>query len=224
LASAGGLLVALPWYAWAIVQYGLSRTLFSYPLDQYPSVFRWAFDRLLIVVTSGLPITLPLERFLTDPLTSVFLIYVGTATGLLGLGFLLRSLAQNLKPAIRLRGSPSEQPVLIFAGVGFLLADLLHEGVVSNDAATFGIPTFVVLALVMLKANPLTRTGIAIAVTECLLVNTAIVLWVLSPASWGLPNSTAAALYHVRFLGQDLWPIGIVIAIAGCVSCLVGLA
>ena len=223
LTSAGGLLVALPWYVWAIAQYGLSHTLFGYPLAQYPSVFRWAFDRLLIVVTSLLPITLPLDHFLTNPLTTVFLLYVGTATGLLGLGFLLRSLAQNLKPARRLGRSNAERTALIFAGVGFLVADLLHEGVVSNDGATFGIPTFVVLALLMIKANPLTRTTMALAVTECLLINTAIVAWVLSPAAQGLPNAAAAALNHIRFLGQDLWPVGLVIALAGCVASLIGL-
>ena len=223
LATAGGTLVALPWYAWAIAQYGLGRALFGYPLAQYPSVVRWAFDRLLIVITSALPITLPLERFWTDPLTTAFLIYVGTATGLLGLGFLLRSLAQNLKPASRFGGSHAERAALIFAIVGFLVADLLHEGVVSNDGATFGIPTFVVLALLMIKANPLSRTATAIAVGECLLVNAAIVVWVLSPGAQGLPNATAAALHHIRFLGQDLWPVGSLIAIAGCVCALVGL-
>src|SRR5439155_1575241 len=42
-------LVAIPWYVWAIAQYGLRAGVFVYPHAPYDSVLRWAFDRFLIV-------------------------------------------------------------------------------------------------------------------------------------------------------------------------------
>src|SRR5438034_787964 len=80
----------------------------------YDSVLRWAFDRFLILPTSLLPLTLPLDRYVAHPIETYFLVFIGTATGLLGVAYLLRALAQNLNRRTRIRAGSLEAPVLWF--------------------------------------------------------------------------------------------------------------
>src|SRR5438270_4236186 len=161
-----GALVAIPWYAWAIAQYGFQAGVFGYPRAPYASVLRWLFDRLLILPTSFLPVTLPLERYVVQPLETYFLIYIGTATGVLGLVFLFRALAQNLNRRTRIHAGGVEWPLLCFAVAGILVADVLHEGVLSNNASTFCVPGMLALLLLAMRVNPLTRFFVVASLFE----------------------------------------------------------
>jgi len=214
-------LVAIPWYVWAIAQYGLRAGVFGYPHAPYDSVLRWAFDRFLILPTSLLPLTLPLDRYVAHPIETYFLVFIGTATGLLGVAYLLRALAQNLNRRTRIRAGSLEAPVLWFAAGGILVADLLHEGVVSNNAGTFCVPGLLVLMLLALRANPLTRAFLIVSLVETIAFELAVLWWAWSPAGGGRPNALVAQANHLRFLGQDTLPIGIILLIAGIVLAVV---
>ena len=215
LSTATAALVAIPWYVWAIAQYGLRAGVFGYPHAHYDSVLRWAFDRFLILPTSLLPVTFPLERYVVHPIETYFLLFIGTATGLLGVAYLLRALAQNLNRRTRIRIGSLEAPVLWFAASGIVVADLLHEGVVSNNAGTFCLPGLLALMLLALRANPLTRAFLVVSLVETIVCEILVLWWTWSPAGSGRPNALVAQANHLRFLGQDTLPIGIVLLIAG---------
>ena len=213
-----GALVAIPWYAWAIAQYGFQAGVFGYPRAPYASVLRWLFDRLLIPPTSFLPVTLPLERYVVQPLETYFLIYIGTATGALGLVFLFRALAQNLNRHTRIHAGRVEWPLLCFAVAGILVADVLHEGVLSNNASTFCVPGMLALLLLAVRANPLTRFFVVASLVEMTVFEVVVLLWVWSPASSGLLNAEVAQANHLRFLGQDALAAGLFLVATGLVA------
>lgn len=210
-----GALVVIPWYAWAIAQYGLQAGVFGYPRAPYASVLRWFFDRLLILPTSFWPLTLPPDRYLVQPLETTFLLYIGTATGVLGLVFLFRAMAQNLNHRTRINSGPIEWPLLCFAAVGILVADVLHEGVLSNNAGTFCIPGMLALLVLAVRANPLTRFFVVASLIEMTVFEVAVLLWVWSAAGSGLGNAQVAQANHLRFLGQDTLVVGLLLLAAG---------
>ena len=104
---------------------------------------------------------------------------------------------------------------------GILVADLLHEGVVSNNAGTFCVPGLLVLMLLALRANPLTRAFLIVSLVETIAFELAVLWWAWSPAGGGRPNALVAQANHLRFLGQDTLPIGIILLIAGIVLAVV---
>ncbi len=216
-----GALVVIPWYAWAIAEYGLQAGVFGYPRAPYASVLRWLFDRLLILPTSFWPLTLPLDRYVVQPLETYFLLYIGTATGVLGLVFLFRAMAQNLNRRTRIYLGPIEWPLLCFAGVGILVADVLHEGVLSNNAGTFCIPGMLALLLLAVRANPLTRFFVVASLIEMTVFEVAVLLWVWSPAGSGRPNAQVAQLHQLRVLGQDVLVFGLLLMAAGITAAVV---
>jgi hypothetical protein len=216
-----GALVAIPWYAWAIAQYGLQAGVFGYPRAPYASVLRWLFDRLLILPTSFLPLTLPPERYVVQPLETYFLLFIGTATGLLGLVFLFRALAQNLNQRTRLHAGPAEWPLLGFAIAGILVADVLHEGVLSNNASTFCVPGMLALLLLAVRANPLTRFFEVVSLVEMVVFEVVVLIWVWSPAGSGLLNAQVAQAHNLRFLGQDTLDAGLLLVAAGFAAAMV---
>jgi hypothetical protein len=217
LSGATATLVALPWYVWAIAQYGLRAGVFGYPHAPYDSVLRWAFDRFLILPTSLLPLTLPFDRYVVHPIETYFLLFIGTATGMLGVTYLLRALAQNLNRRTRIKAGSLEAPLFWFAAGGIIVADLLHEGVVSNNAGTFCLPGLLALLLLALRINPLTRAFLIVSLVETIVFEVMVLWWAWSPAGSGRPNALAAQANHLRFLGQDTLPIGIILLVAGVV-------
>src|SRR5437763_1493633 len=181
----------------------------------------YASSKGLVTFFALLALTLPRDRYVAHPIETYFLVFIGTATGLLGVAYLLRALAQNLNRRTRIRAGSLEAPVLWFAAGGILVADLLHEGVVSNNAGTFCVPGLLVLMLLALRANPLTRAFLIVSLVETIAFELAVLWWAWSPAGGGRPNALVAQANHLRFLGQDTLPIGIILLIAGIVLAVV---
>lgn len=216
VATAAAFLVALPWYAWAITQYGWHEALFSYPRAPYASIFRWAFDRFFILATSIFPVTLPFNPLAGtgDALEDCLIVYLGTAAGILGIAFLLRALAQNLAPATRIGAVPHAGTIMVFVAVGALTGAVLLDGLVGFNAASFGIPALLGLLLLTVSAKPPSRWAMRVAIVETTLLQLVLLLWVRSAASAG-QNALLADLHGIRFLGQDIWPLGIALMLVG---------
>ncbi len=220
-AAAMAAAVALPWYAWAVAQYGWQQAIFSYPRAAYSSPLHWAFDRLVILASSVFPLNVPIDR-LTDTLDALqdyFLVYLGTAAGVLGLAFLMRALAQNFQRRTRFGAGRQEWPVLCFAAGGSVAGALLLEGLVENNAASFCIPGLLGLLLLAVRARPLTRWWIRAAIVEATVVEAVALAWLWSPTSPG-QNALLAAVNGIVFLGQVTLPAGLSLLLAGGVTCI----
>jgi len=221
LAALAGILVVLPWYAWAVAQYGWAGTFFSYPRTPYASLWHWAVDRMVIVATTVFPFNLPFNPLSgrAAALEDYFIVYLGTAVGMLGVALLVRTLAQHLRPWSRMLAAPAAWPVLLFAAGGLLTGAVLLDGLVEYDAASFGIPALLGLLLLAVRVNPLSRFWAGIAVLEAVLLQAVLLAWVRSPSSAG-QNALLAARHGIRFLGADTWPQGLVLALAGAGICI----
>jgi hypothetical protein len=222
LATITASLVALPWYAWGIAQYGVHRAVFGYPTVPY-TVTSWLSDRFGILVTSMLPVSFPANLIAgnADRLQYFFLIYLGTAAGMLGVAFLVRALAQGLHRGDRLSGAHT--PVLVtFAAVGILAAVVLIQGYAAGFQMAHAvlIPGILILALLALRSKPLGSISVSIAVTEMLAIDVVVLSWMWSPAGWQQGNALLAAQHGILFLGQDTWIVGIVLSLLGLAICL----
>ncbi|MDQ6885354.1 MAG: hypothetical protein M3077_14140 [Candidatus Dormibacteraeota bacterium] len=202
-------LVALPWYAWATAQYGLGAALVGYPLSSYATPMLWLVDHLIIVVSSAVPLGIPLRAFGATPLQEVFIAYLRTAVGLLGVAFFLRLLARavgrsQLRPA-------GFAPVIGFACSGIVTTTLLLNGWGNGWASADSVflPAMLALVVVALARAPLTEGMIRIALAECLVVLAAAIIYLWSPASLAEPNARLAVALRVPFLGHDVFWFGI---------------
>ena len=221
LATVMAALVAIPWSAWAITQYGWQQAIFSYPRTPSASIVGWVFDRFVILVSSIVPINAPIDRLTTtlNPLEDYFLVYLGTAAGLAGVVFLVRAMAQNLRRESRFRVGRQEWPILGFAAGGMVVGALLLEGLVENDAASFCIPGLLGLLLLAAQARPISRSARAIAIAESMLLLAVVLAWTRFPASAG-QNAQLATMHGTMFLGAAMWPIGLLLAMAGAAACI----
>jgi hypothetical protein len=212
-----GALVALPWYAWAIAQYGLREGLLGYPQPASASVALWLIDHVVILASSLLPVSLFLYRFI-PPAQNVLIAYLGSAMGLLGVVFLVRTLARSTRG---LRLADSDRGVITtvaaFAGGGVLVATLLINGWGNGWAAAQAVflPALIGLTLIAMRVMTATRGLVLAALVECGAVVGLGLAYMWSPAATSEPNAVLAAAEHVRFLGQQTWPLGVLILLAG---------
>jgi hypothetical protein len=217
-AGAVGVLVALPWYAWAASQYGLRGGLIGYPVPGYGSAMAWLLDHLVVLVSSMLPITVLFHAYGDSWLQQVFVAYLRTAAGLLGIAFFIRLLARSLK---RTKATTSgHRPLLAFALAGILSTTLLLNGWGNGwaSAESVYIPAMIALLLVACARVPLTQGMVAIAGGECLVLLAAAIAYMWSPAAAGEANARLAQALQVHFLGQDAWPFGIALLVLGATA------
>ena len=219
-AGAVALLVALPWYAWAASQYGLRGGLIGYPEPGYGGPLLWLLDHLLILVSSAVPITVLFHAYGDNLLQQVFVAYLRTAIGLLGVAFLLRLLARSLQRPASSRAGVG--PLMAFALAGILSTTMLLNGWGNGwaSAESVFIPAMVALLLVALARAPLPEGMLALGALECLVILIAAIAYMWSPASAGEPNARLAVIEQVRFLGQEAWPIGLTLCLAGVATSL----
>lgn len=218
-ACAIGGLVALPWYAWAVAQYGLDRGVVGYPEPGYATPVLWLLDHVLILLTSALPITAAFHAFGSNPLQQLLVAYLRTAVGLLGAVFLLRLLARSIKRAPA--AAPAPRPLIAFALGGIVTTTLLLNGWGNGwaSAESIFIPALVTLCIVAAVRAPLGEGTMAIAGIECLLLLAAAIVYMWSPAASGEPNAQLAMAEQIRFLGRDTWWLGALLMVAGLASC-----
>jgi len=219
-AVAVALFVALPWYAWAASQYGLKGGLIGYPEPGYGGALLWLLDHIVILVSSAVPITVLFHAYGDNLLQQVFVAYLRTAVGLLGVAFFLRLLARALQR--HASSSAGLGPVLAFALAGIVSTTMLLNGWGNGwaSAESVFIPAMVALLIVALARAPLTEGMLAVGALECLIILIAAVGYMWSPVSAGEPNARLAAIEQVRFLGQDAWPIGLTLCLAGVATSL----
>ncbi|HYM49243.1 MAG TPA: hypothetical protein VET65_01605 [Candidatus Limnocylindrales bacterium] len=210
-------LVALPWYAWAVAQYGWRAGLLGYPQPASPSIGLWIVDHVVILASSLLPASLGMYRGI-GLLPDLFIMYLGSAVGLLGAGFLLRTLARLLgrRPATARPDRGPARAIVAYAAGGVLIATVLINGWGNGWAAAQAVflPALITLTMVALARWPATRAMVLIAVLECLVVTAAALIYMWSAGGVREPNAVLAAQMRVRFLGQDTWPLGIAILVA----------
>lgn len=213
-------LVLMPWYAWAGAQYGWQAALLGYPRPPSASMLAWGLDHLVILATAVLPVGFVVDRLTgsLDPLQGYFLVYLGTAAGLLGVGFLYRALAQMLLVR-NLSLGPQRMAMVAFAVTGtistVLLLDKVHIGTANNVL----IPALLVVGLIALGAAPLSLGALLLALAEMLVVQAVVLAWLWSPASNAQPNAQLAVAHQVRFLAHDAGPAGVALLTAGLTAC-----
>jgi len=218
LTALGAVLVALPWCTWVVAQYGWS-SLVSYPRAPYASAGVWIVDHLLVVTTNILPL-----RFVIDLVShdfafarDVFIVYLGSATGLLGMAFLFRALMACAKPRLP---AAVRAPLLVCAGSGMLLATLLVPGPARDSANVLYTPGLLLLALIVLRVVPLSPGVLLAAMVECVVVGAAVLAWMWSPASLAEGNARLAGQLGIGFLGRETWPFGLALLTTGTAACL----
>jgi len=206
----------LPWYGWAIAQYGLHDAALAYPGSPYASVLSWVLDHILIMVTALVPVAIPLNIAARrgDLLQQYLIIYMGTAVGMFGFVFALKAIAMNVFPRTRLRG-PAD--LLMTALVGALIVTLLFEkpGWGWTGAGALFIPALLLLLLATTSSSRLTILQTWMGLAEVVIFEIVILWWMWSPASGRDLNAQLVLQQHVRFLGRDAWPIGILLLVAG---------
>jgi hypothetical protein len=208
-----------PWCAWVVARYGW-QSLASYPRAPYTSASSWIANHFLVVATDILPLRflIDLVSHDLDPLRDIFIVYLGSATGLLGIAFLFRALSAYARPR-RLATSPALL-LLVCAGSGMLLATLLVPGPARDSANALYAPGLLVLAVLVLRVMPLSATLLAAALLECIVLGAVVLAWMWSPASVHEGNARMAVQYGIPFLGQQAWPLGLVLLTAGTAACL----
>jgi len=217
-----GTLVALPWYAWAVAQYGLRGGLVGYPEPGYASPLMWLLDHIVILVSSAVPITVLFHAYGDSPLQQLLVAYLRTAVGLLGAAFFLRVLARSL-----LRSAASTEgvgPLAGFALAGIASTTLLLNGWSAGwaSAESVFIPALLALLLIAVSRTPLTRGMLAVAAVESVVILAVALAYMWSPGSAGEPNARLAAIEQIRFLGQDTWRLGVALLILGVAATLFG--
>jgi hypothetical protein len=208
-------LVALPWYAWAVAQYGWRMGLLGYPQPGYASPVLWLIDHVTIVASSLLPIDIVVPGISGDPVQAFFIAYMRTASGLLGAAFLVRLLAR----ALRGGAAPDREirPLLAFGLGGMLIATVLINGWGNGWASAQAvlIPALLTLTLAGLRRASMTTAMARVAFSECAAVVGLALLFLWSGAASSQPNARLTSIEHIRFLGQDAWPLGIALLLAG---------
>jgi hypothetical protein len=224
-AAATAMAVLLPWYAWAATQYSWRQALFGYPHFPYANVATWLRDHWYTLVSSLLPIDTPIALLVggLDLRQAYVLTYLGTAGGLLGIGFLVWALARNLRRRSRI-GGPLSGPLLASAATGMIVATALLQPLVRDNADAVFIPAVVVLALLVCRSAPLGRRHLLLALAEIALLQAVVLPWLWSAASNTQGNAELAAAHGIRFLAHGAWPVGVLLLAAGAVLCLRGVA
>jgi hypothetical protein len=217
-AAAMALLVVAPWYAWGIAEYGWRAGLFGYPQPASPTVALWLADHLMILGTSLLPASFFVYTGI-GLVRDLFIMYLGSSAGLLGLVFLVRSLAGLLsrRRASTQPASPETSVLVSFVVSGVLVATILINGWGNGWAAAQAVflPALVVLALVLLRRHPLSPVLAATVAAESLAVIGLGLLYMWTAAQSQEPNALLAAALQVHFLGRQTWPLGCALLIAG---------
>lgn len=224
-AAATALAVLLPWSVWAATQYSWRQTLFGYPRFPYAHVATWLRDHGYTLASSLLPIDAPIALLTgtLDARQAYVLTYLGTAGGLLGIGFLLWALARNIRQHSRIGGRQAG-PVLAFAATGMIAATALLQPLVRDNADAVFIPALVVLALLVFRSAPLWGRHLLLALGEIALVQAVILSWLWLPSSNTQGNAELAAAHGIRFLAHGAWPVGLLLLAVGVALCLRGVA
>ncbi len=220
IACAMGLLVALPWYAWGVAQYGARSGLLGYPEPGYASASLWLLDHVVTLVSSVVPITVLFHALGGNPVQQLFVTYLRTAVGLLGVAFLVRALARSIRRPVA--DQAAVRPLVGFAVAGMVTTTLLLNGWGNGwaSAESIFIPAMIALVIVALARAPMTGGMLVVAMAECLLVLAAAVAVMWSPVSLSEPNAQLAVAEQIRFLGRDTWPFGVALMLIGAASCL----
>ena len=215
-------LVALPWYAWAVAQYGLRGGLVGYPVPGYASPLLWLLDHIVTVVSSLVPITVLFQAYGDSPLQQLLVAYLRTCVGLMGAVFLLRILAGSLRRTTS--KNKDLGPLVGFAVAGALSTTLLLNGWSAGwaSAESVFIPALVALVLVALSRMPLTGGMLAVAAAESFAVLLAALAFMWSPASQSEPNARLAVIERITFLGHATAPVGFALLLLGLASALYG--
>jgi hypothetical protein len=217
-AGSVSLLVALPWYSWAVAQYGLRGGLIGYPVLGYASPLLWLLDHIVIVVSSFVPITVLFHAYGDGAVQQLLVSYLRTAVGLLGALFFIRLSARALHRRTLARASTA--PLLAFALAGIASTTLLLNGwsVGWASAESVFIPALVALLLVLLSRAPITRGMLAVAAVESLFILAVALVYMWSPAAAGEPNARLASIKGIHFLGLNAWVVGVALLLAGLAS------
>ncbi len=222
--TATAVLVVLPWYGWAIAQYGLHNAVLAYPGSPYPSFLAWLLDHVLIIVTAVVPVAIPANLLAGrgDLLQQYFLVYMGTAAGIFGFAFSLKVIAMNIFPRTRLRG-PAD--ILTIALAGALIVTLLFEkaGWGWTGAGALFIPALLLLLLATMTSSRLSIPHAWVGLAEVVGFQLVILLWMWSPTSASDLNAQLVVQEHIRFLGRDSWPVGVLLLAAGIAAAVAAL-
>jgi 4-amino-4-deoxy-L-arabinose transferase-like glycosyltransferase len=222
--TASAVLVVLPWYGWAIAQYGLHNAVLAYPGSPYPSFLAWLLDHILIIVTAVVPVAMPANLLASrgDLVQQYFLVYMGTAAGIFGFAFSLKVIAMNIFPRTRLRG-PAD--ILTIALTGALIVTLLFEkaGWGWTGAGALFIPALLLLLLATMTSSRLSIRHAWVGLAEVVGFQLVILLWMWSPTSASDLNAQLVVQEHIRFLGRDSWPIGVLLLAAGIAAAVAAL-
>jgi hypothetical protein len=216
------LLVALPWYSWAVAQYGLRGGLIGYPVLGYASPVLWLLDHIVIVVSSMVPITVLFHAYGDGAVQQLLVAYLRTAVGLTGVVFFIRVAARALHRRTTPRAATA--PLSGFALAGIASTTLLLNGwsVGWASAESVFIPALVALLLIALSRAPVTRGMLAVAAAECLLILALALFYMWSPAAAGEPNARLAAIEQIRFLGHDARIVGVALLVVGLATSFYG--
>ena len=216
LLSAGvALLVALPWYSWAVAQYGLRGGLAGYPVPGYASLFLWLLDHVVILVSSIIPITVLFHAYGDGAVQQLLVAYLRTAVGLMGVVFFIRVAARALHR--RLPPGGPVAPLIAFALAGIVSTTLLLNGwsVGWASAESVFIPALLALIVYAVSRAPVSRTMLAVAAVESVVILAVALAYMWSPAGSGEPNARLASIEAIRFLGQDARTVGVALLLLG---------
>lgn len=215
LAVVMAFLVALPWYAWAIQQFGLREALFGYPALHKGNPLSWIAlaNHAMTLATSFLPIPL---AFGQNAIEQVLTLYVRTTLGLMGSLFFLRVAAAALVRSRRTRW-PNTKPLLLVACVGVMFATftISRWGAAWAWAASAFVPALLLLALIGWSRVEVNRRVAVLMLIECCLASGLIIATLWSPVSAAEPNTRLATDLRVTFLGNEVWPVGVILLLGG---------
>ncbi|MDQ6691147.1 MAG: hypothetical protein M3Z13_00105 [Candidatus Dormibacteraeota bacterium] len=222
LACATSATVALPWYAWAVTQYGLRGGLLGYPVPGYASPLLWLLDHIVVVVSSAVPITVLFNAYGDHPEQRLLVAYLRTAVGLMGAIFFLRVLVRTLHR----KSAPRHDlgPLAAFALAGTVSTTLLLNGWGTGwaTAEAVFIPAMLALILIALSRTPVTKTMLAVAAVESVAILAVALTYMWSSASAAEPNAILARIEHIRFLGHDTRLVGVALLLLGMAASLYG--
>jgi hypothetical protein len=128
----------------------------------------------------------------------------------------------NIFPRTRLRG-PAD--ILTIALTGALIVTLLFEkaGWGWTGAGALFIPALLLLLLATMTSSRMSIPHAWVGLAEVVGFQLVILLWMWSPTSASDLNAQLVVQEHIRFLGRDSWPIGVLLLAAGIAAAVAAL-
>ena len=141
--------------------------------------------------------------------------YLRTAVGLMGVVFFIRVAARALHR--RLPPGGPVAPLIAFALAGIVSTTLLLNGwsVGWASAESVFIPALLALIVYAVSRAPVSRTMLAVAAVESVVILAVALAYMWSPAGSGEPNARLASIEAIRFLGQDARTVGVALLLLG---------